>query len=112
MKAPLQFKKIFLFIVTISLFAGCTHSLHLAHVSDFSPSYKAYQKGTLVKATGEQFTVMGMVGNTDYVEMAYQQLQSQCPRGSIQGITTLFSTSHGFFSWTNYVDLQGLCLQE
>lgn len=64
--------KNFFVLTLIMIFTGCTHSLHLAHVSDFSPSYKPYQNGKLIQATGEQFTVLGMVGNTDYVETAYR----------------------------------------
>ena len=64
-----------------------------------------------MKARTEQFAVMGMVGNTDYVEQAYRDLQNQCPKGEIQGIVTHYSTSHGFFSWTNVMDMQGLCVK-
>lgn len=100
-----------LLLTLFALVSGCTHSLHLAHVSDFSPTFSSYNKGELVKAKGEQFVVLGMVGNTNYVEDAYAQLLNNCEGGAIQGITTLYSTSHGFFSWTNFVELQGLCLK-
>lgn len=89
---------------------GCTHSLHVSHVSDFGPSYQSYEKGKLVKAKAEQFVVMGFADNTQYVNQAYADLQKKCPAGEIQGITSQFSTSHGFFSWTNILEMQGLCL--
>lgn len=89
---------------------ACTHSIHLVHVSDFSPTYKDYAKGQWVKARTEQFTIMGFVMNTDYVNEAYSKLMSNCPNGSLQGITTQYSTSHGFFSWTNAIEMQGLCI--
>jgi hypothetical protein len=98
-------------IELISLLAACTHSLHLSHVSDFSPSYKGYAQGELVRARTEQFTVMGFVQDTKYVNDAYQKLAQNCPTGAVQGITTQFSTSHGFFSWTNVVEMQGLCVK-
>lgn len=98
---------IFIIIMTLS---ACTHSLHVSHVSDFSPTFKEYSKGELVKAKSEQFTIMGFISNTDYVEVAYRKLQDACPRGTIQGITTQYSTSHGFFSWTNTIEMQGLCV--
>lgn len=98
-------------ISVVALLSGCTHSLHLAHVSDFSPTFKGYAKGELVKAQAEQFTILGIVSDTNYVDEAYAKLQRACPNGDIQGITTQYSTSHGFFSWTNYVEMQGLCIK-
>lgn len=92
------------------LVSACTHSLHVSHVSDFSPTFKEYSKGELVKSKTEQFTVMGFVSNTDYVDTAYKKLQDACPKGTVQGITTQYSTSHGFFSWTNIIEMQGLCI--
>ena len=103
--------KLLLNLLIIALLSSCTHSLHLVHVSEFSPAYKSYQSGDLVKARAEQFTVMGFVYDTNYVDQAYAQLQSQCSNGTIQGITTQYSTSHGFFSWTNVIDMQGLCIK-
>ncbi len=101
----------FLVLVIFALGAGCTHSLHLSHVSDFSPTYKAYNQGRLVKARAEQFTVMGFVTETNYVDQCLKSLKEQCPGGRIQGITTQISTDHGFFSWTNVAEMQGLCVQ-
>lgn len=89
---------------------GCTHSLHVSHISDFSPTFKKYTEGKLIKAKSEQFVIMHFTTQTNYVEIAYNQLQKQCQNGQIQGITTQYSTSHGFFSWTNYIEMQGLCI--
>lgn len=93
------------------LLAGCTHSLHISHVSDFSPTMKPYAAGELVKVKKEQFVVMGFVQDTNYVDQAYRDLTSSCPGGSVQGITSQYSTSHGFFSWTHYLEMQGLCVR-
>lgn len=89
---------------------GCTHSLHVSHVSDFGPSYQSYEKGKLIKAKSEQFVIMGFASDTNYVNQAYAELQSKCPNGDVQGVVTQFSTSHGFFSWTNVIQMQGLCI--
>ena len=99
-------------LLSLLVFAtsACTHSLHVAHVSDFSPTFKTYAQGTLVKARAEQTVVLGFVTQTNYVNQAYNQLSAQCPKGQIQGITTQFSTSHGFFHWKNIIDMQGLCI--
>ncbi len=88
---------------------GCAHSIHEVHVSDFNPG-RSLKDGRRVKASTEQFVVLGFTGNTDYVDDAYKKLMSECPTGVITGITTQFSTSLGFFSWTNKILMQGLCL--
>jgi len=90
---------------------SCTHSLHVSHVSDFSPTYKSYEQGELVKARAEQFVVLGFAFDTDYVDQAYTRLQQACPKGQIQGVTTQYSTDHGFMSWTNVIEMQGLCIK-
>lgn len=91
--------------------SACTHSLHVAHYSDFGPTYAPTSSGTMVTAAAEQFVVLGFVGQTDYVNQAYAKLLHQCPSGQIQGIETQYSTDHGFFSWTNRIRMQGLCLR-
>ena len=92
------------------LLSGCTHSIHLVHMGDFEPTYKAFNKGEWVSAETEQFTILGFVTQTDYVDKAYAELKSQCPKGQIQGVQTEYLTSHGFFSWTNRIRMQGLCI--
>ncbi|OQW50557.1 MAG: hypothetical protein A4S09_01835 [Proteobacteria bacterium SG_bin7] len=98
-----------IFSVMALLLSGCTHSLHVNHVSDFSP-YTSYQGGKLVKSSAAQFVILDFVTQTDYVEEAYQKLMQQCS-GYIKGITTQYSTSHGFLSWTNKIQMQGICVQ-
>jgi hypothetical protein len=96
----------------IILLSACTHSLHLSHFSDFGPSYAAFQKGTWIKAEEEQFVIMGFITQTDYVNLAHKKLMDQCQDGTIQSIQTEYYTDHGFFSWTNRVRMQGLCLRK
>lgn len=101
-----------IFSLILLIICGCTHSLHLSHVSDFSPTFKELNSGKFVQAKTEQFVIMGLVTQTDYVNQTYQKLLNTCPNGSIQGITSQYYTSHGFFSWTNYVEMQGLCITQ
>mgnify|MGYP001557646415 CR=1 FL=1 len=89
--------------------SGCAHSIHQVHTSDFVPG-TPIESGEMVKAQTEQFVVLGFVGQTDYVDQAYNQLMSKCSNGVLTGITTEYSTSLGFFSWTNKILMQGLCV--
>lgn len=102
-------KKNILISLVLLVLSSCTHSIHMVHVSDFSPTYKQLSEGRVVKAEAEQFVIMGFVNDTNYVNEALAKLESSCREGQIQGITTEYSTSHGFFSWTNRIYIQGLC---
>jgi hypothetical protein len=62
-----------------------------------------------ISSEATQFTVMGFVTDTKYVEVAMADLQRQC-QGRITGITTTYSTSLGFFSWTNKLKMSGYCI--
>lgn len=101
-----------LLLAMLFFMVGCTHSIHLVHVSDFVPEVGSAQKGKLITSMGKQFTIMGITGNTRYVEKALKKLVEQCPNGEVQGILTRFSTDHGFFSWTNRVVMEGRCLEK
>jgi hypothetical protein len=97
-------------LIGIVALQACSYAMHQVHVSDFSP-YRSLKQGKLVEGRGEQFTFMGFIRDTNYVEVAQKNLIEQCPKGEIQGVTTEYSTAHGFFSWTNRILMQGLCVQ-
>ena len=99
-------------IILFALFAlgGCAHSVHQVHMGDFSTA-ESFTAGTWIDATASQNVIMGFVQNTDYVNEARAQLISKCPNGDIQGVTTRYSTSLGFFNWDNKIFMQGLCLK-
>lgn len=104
-----MFNKIILPLVLLSTLVSCTHSVHLVHVGDFKP-YQKNTAGKKVAAKAEQEIFLGFTLETDYIEIARTNLISQCAKGAIQGPVTRISTSHGFFSWTNTVYIQGLCI--
>ena len=97
------------FILALA-FSGCTKSLHLYHAGDLRPlSQNAEFKR--VSAEAEQYVFMGFVGNTDYANQAFENLEKECPNGEIIGIHTRHSTSHGFLSWTNKIKMTATCLE-
>lgn len=98
------------YLVLFLMLGGCAHSIHNVHVSDFTPA-KPIESGDMVKAKSEQFVIMGFATETLYVDQAYQKLLAACPNRPISNISTQFSTSLGFFSWTNKVLMQGLCVR-
>ena len=89
---------------------GCTHALHQYHAGDLEP-FDAKSDFQRVWAESEQFVFMGFVTETNYADEAFAQLQSKCPSGKITGIHTRYSTSHGFFSWTNRIRMTGFCVK-
>lgn len=104
------FKKLGLIALLAAGLTGCSHALHEYHVGDMDKVNYSAKKHKRITATKEQFTVMGFVTETNYVNEAYRALERQCPSGRVTGINTRYSTSHGFFSWTNKVRMTGLCL--
>ena len=93
--------------IVIYMFFGCTHSIHLVHTNSFDQSL-VLGKPKQIEAQSEQHVILWFAYNTNYVEEARELLQKQCLGGRIEGITTQFSTSHGFFSWRNKI-MKGLC---
>lgn len=94
-------------LVTLAVVTtGCVKSLHDVYVSNFTPT-----EGKLVEARSEQWTFMGFVDDTAYVDEAQASLLAKCPGGSLENITTQYSTDLGFFSWTNRVLMKGYCVQ-
>ena len=87
---------------------GCTHAVHINHTSDFHTT-KPLAEYRQVETRTEQQVILGMVGQTDYANDAYQGLMKQCESGSVTGIQTRFSTSHNFMSWKNVVEMKGYC---
>lgn len=101
----------YILFATFTVLASCTHSVHLVHVSDHTP-YKSAESGEFIVGEADQFVILGFVFETEYVQKAKRNLESKCSGGRIQGITTEYSTSHGFFSWTNHAVMQGLCFAD
>ncbi|ASP37747.1 hypothetical protein CHH28_03240 [Bacterioplanes sanyensis] len=100
--------RIFSLVIALLLLGGCTHSVHLHHVSDVEPTL-GQQPATTLEASGEQSVVLGFAFDTQYADDARRQLLQQCP-GKLTAISTRYSTSHGFLHWTNRIHLTGLCV--
>jgi len=92
-------------LMVILILSGCAHSVHQSHTSDFRGMQTNAKQ---IEAEATQFVVLGFVFDTNYVDTAFPKLQRQCPQ-RITGITTRYSTSLGFFSWTNKVKMTGYC---
>ena len=101
-------KKILL-LLCISI-TGCTHSIHMSHMSDISASTpKAVDLNEhIVEVNSEQIVILGLAFDTDYVNQAYEELQQKCP-GEIVAVNTQYSTSHGFLHWTNKIRMKAVC---
>jgi hypothetical protein len=90
------FNKIIQFTLLSIFLVGCTHSVHLVHVGDFKP-FQKLTSGRTIEALAEQWVFLGFTLETDYVNIARENLIKQCNDGSVQGPVTRLSTSHGFF---------------
>jgi hypothetical protein len=88
---------------------SCAYSVHDVHVSDFTPYQPLEKKGEVIQSQASQFTVMGFVSDTRYVDTARVDLEKKCSGGDISGVVTQLYTELGFFSWTNHIKMQGFC---
>lgn len=92
------------------LITGCTHSIHMSHMSDISANSPAAINldKHIIEVRSEQKVILGFAFDTDYVDQAYQELQQKCP-SEIIAVNTQYSTSHGFLSWTNKIRMKAVC---
>ena len=99
-----------LLIIAVCALAGCTHSIHMSHLSDFSSNAPSAQQmeSRLVETETEQTVFLGFVFDTDYVDEAYNNIQQAC-QGELTAINTQYSTSHGFLHWTNKIRVKAVC---
>jgi hypothetical protein len=65
---------------------------------------------TPIHSQADQFVVLGLTGSTSYVDDAYASLLAQCP-GEIVAVNTRYSTKLGFFSYTNEVHMNAMCVR-
>lgn len=105
-------KKSFFLLLSLGLLTlqGCTHSIHMVHTDGFGYQVPKASQATTVEASTEQTVVMSFAFDTNYVEEAKAQLESQC-KGDLAAVSTQYSTSHGFLHWTNKIRMKGICVQ-
>ncbi len=92
-------------LFAFSVLSACAHSVHLYQATDQNGG-----SGQLIEAMTQQKVILGFAQETNYVNQAYDQLKQQCPKGRVEGINTRYSTSLGFFSWTNKIRMRGYCI--
>ncbi len=88
--------------------SACTHSVHLVHVSDFTPYGNDGQK---LLAKAEREVILGFGKDTLYVDDAYKKMMKKCPDGQIVGITTESVTSQSFLSNKDKIYMKGRCVK-
>ncbi len=95
--------------------AGCSQ-LHRAQLDEIDTQHGFLRPGPprlaeRIEAQTWQHVILGITDNTDYVDKAYASLLSQCP-GEIVGLNTRYSTSLGFLSYKNVVEMRAMCLRD
>ena len=102
-------------LASMSYFSGCAHSIHQYAVggSDIVDiKSKDFIKGREIESYAERFVILSINSDTSYVDKAYQNLLEHCARGQVMGIHGKISTSFGFLSYTDKIQLKGLCMNE
>jgi hypothetical protein len=104
-------KRLFPALLLVSLFTGCTHSVHQIATGGLEDIPRGAST-RVVSAEAEQHVILFITGNTDYADEAYRELLAQCPDGAIHAIEARHSTKHGFLSFTNYLKAQAICVKK
>lgn len=90
--------------------AGCTHSIHMVHTDGFGIGETKLQNAQYIEVETAQDVVFFFAKDTNYVDEAKAKLEQACP-GELSAVSTQYSTSHGFFSWTNKIKMKAICNQ-
>jgi hypothetical protein len=101
------------FALLAALAMGCTYSMHEYQAGGYYPVVVPPgppRQAVRIHSHAEQFVVLAVTDNTDYVDEAYRDLLAQCS-GEIVGVNTRYSTKLGFMSYTNRVEMQAMCLR-
>lgn len=96
------------------LASGCTYSMHEYQAGGYAAApapVAGPRQAAWIHARGEQSVILGVTDNTDYVDHAYADLLDQCA-GEVVGVNTRFSTSLGFLSYRNVVEMRAMCLHD
>jgi hypothetical protein len=93
--------------------SGCWSTVHEYQAGGYAATRREGPpiQAAPITSTAEQFVVLGITNNTRYVDEAYARLLDQCS-GEIVGVNTRYSTRLGFFSCTNEVHMQALCIKQ
>lgn len=98
-------------VIALGVLCGaCTHSVHQVGLVGLAPP-PAGARVHAVAADAEQWVLLYITDNTDYVDQAYRELAARCPDGEVRAIQARSSTSHGFLSHTNRLVLRGQCVR-
>src|SRR5215467_9026903 len=98
--------------LALSVLGGCSYSMNEYHAAGYAPITRTQgppRPARPIVAEGEQFVVLGITQNTDYVDKAYAVLLNECD-GDIVGVNTRYSSSLGFLSYTNKIRMEALCI--
>ena len=88
---------------------GCTYSVHQGAVGGVE-GLPAGAQVRLIESTASIDVVLGIGGDTDFVDEAWESLLAQCP-GQIVAIETRYSTAHNFLSYDDNIRMTGLCVE-
>jgi len=69
-----------------------------------------YGDGKWISVESQDFVVLALAFNTDYVEKGMNSLEAKCP-GRLAQVTTEHVTSFKFLSYEQRVIFKGLCLR-
>lgn len=101
----LSFKKCFL-VLSLVAFTGCA-SLRSVSMTSFPKD-----RSKPVSAQVSKFVFLALNFNNDFILDLVPQLQQQCPKGKVTGITSKYETRWYLIGYKMIVTSQGFCLKK
>lgn len=101
----LGFKKIAMILSLIAV-SGCA-SLRSVSMTSFPEN-----RSKPVEAKVSKFVFLALNFNNDFVSDLVPQLQQQCPKGKVTGITSKYETRWYLIGYSMIVTSQGFCLKK
>jgi hypothetical protein len=89
---------------------GLVKSLHDVSYLEQAP----IPKNATTREISQEFSenvILGMIGNTRFVEEDWKTFQQLCPRGTIMNPFARYSTDLGFFAYKLKLHFSGTCVQ-
>lgn len=96
-------------LITCISIQSCAFSIHQHSIGDFG-GHKATPSRSVVVDQKDQ-VIFADFSDLERLDEAYEALIKKCKGGKIVGISTLYATDLGFFSWHERIRLEGTCLR-
>ena len=96
--------------VALQALVSCGYAMHAFNVDEQYGPVTPWAEDLVIHTS--QHVVLGIVGDTDFVDEAHRKLLSSCRDGHLFNIQTRLTTELSFFSYDNHFTLWAVCQRQ